>query len=316
MNNSLVSIIIPTYNRVDLIGETLDSVIAQTYTNWECIVVDDGSTDYTEELLEYYCERDNRIKYVLRPKNLKKGANSCRNYGFQISNGDFINWFDDDDLMHPDKLKIQKSILEIKSCNFIICQSLVFEGKLENVLGLRHEKIQSLSPLEDYIQQKIVWLTQSPMFKRKFLEELGELFNVHLQAAQEWEFFCRVLSESPIYCISNVPLVYLRKHEKSISYNKNWIVRELNYFKARTFVYMNESIQFNNNSKEYLRNYLGIKFKYLIRNGQLGCRSKLLVFSFINFKNYGFKFRSKILFTFLSYTIFNRGEFILKGVRF
>ena len=63
MQTPLVSIIIPTYNRVHLIGDTLDSVLSQTYTNWECIVVDDGSTDGTNELLVEYLKKDKRIQY-------------------------------------------------------------------------------------------------------------------------------------------------------------------------------------------------------------------------------------------------------------
>ena len=79
--SDLVSIIIPTYNREHLIGETLNSIIAQTHTNWECIVVDDGSTDNTEEVLKNYKEKDKRFIFLKRPDNLPKGANTCRNIG-------------------------------------------------------------------------------------------------------------------------------------------------------------------------------------------------------------------------------------------
>ena len=85
-----VSIIIPTYNRCHLIGQTLDSIISQSYKNWECIVVDDGSTDYTDELIEFYCRKDFRIRYFRRPKNRLKGANACRNYGWSKSSGRVI----------------------------------------------------------------------------------------------------------------------------------------------------------------------------------------------------------------------------------
>ncbi len=74
----LVSIIIPTYNRAHLIGETLDSVLAQTYTNWECIVVDDGSTDATDELMAKYCAKDARIRYYHRPDLHLSGGNGAR----------------------------------------------------------------------------------------------------------------------------------------------------------------------------------------------------------------------------------------------
>ena len=81
----LISIIIPTYNRSHLLGETLDSVLIQTYRNWECIVVDDGSTDYTPELMEFYIRKDSRFSFYRRPEEKAKGANACRNYGFEKS---------------------------------------------------------------------------------------------------------------------------------------------------------------------------------------------------------------------------------------
>lgn len=96
---SLVSIIIPTYNRAHLLGETLNSVMAQTYRNWECIVVDDGSTDHTNELLEFYNKKDSRIQYHHRPKSYPKGANPFRNYGFKLSHGEYVQWFDSDDII-------------------------------------------------------------------------------------------------------------------------------------------------------------------------------------------------------------------------
>ena len=77
----LVSIIIPTFNRANLISYTLDSVLNQDYTSWECLVVDDGSTDKTQEVVLGYIQKDSRIKLLHRPNDWIKGANSCRNYG-------------------------------------------------------------------------------------------------------------------------------------------------------------------------------------------------------------------------------------------
>ncbi|TXE17118.1 glycosyltransferase family 2 protein [Psychroserpens burtonensis] len=81
----LVSIIIPTFNRADLIGETLDSVLTQTYANWECLVGDDGSTDGTEEVLQNYVLKDIGFQYFKRPDTHLAGGNGARNYGFQFS---------------------------------------------------------------------------------------------------------------------------------------------------------------------------------------------------------------------------------------
>ena len=100
MNNPLVSIIIPTYNRAHIIHETLDSVLSQSYTNWKCIVVDDGSTDTTEEVLKSYVKKDARFQYNKRPIDRKKGANACRNYGLDLAKGAYIVFFDSDDVFY------------------------------------------------------------------------------------------------------------------------------------------------------------------------------------------------------------------------
>ena len=87
MSNPLVSIIIPTYNRAHLLEETLNSIVKQTYSNWECLIVDDGSKDDTDNFMESFIKKDKRFQYHKRPKNSPKGGNAARNYGFQLSKG-------------------------------------------------------------------------------------------------------------------------------------------------------------------------------------------------------------------------------------
>src|SRR5690554_2207297 len=118
----LVSIIIPTFNRAHLIGETLDSVIAQTYQNWECIVVDDGSTDHTAEIMANYLAKDSRFQYHHRPKNRPAGGNAARNFGFGVSKGEYINWLDSDDLFLPDKLSVQMEYMLHHKVEVHVCQ--------------------------------------------------------------------------------------------------------------------------------------------------------------------------------------------------
>lgn len=97
--NYLISIIVPTYNRAHLIGETLNSVLAQTYINWECIIIDDGSSDNTFEVLDRYVMLDKRFNYFSRPKEKLKGPSSCRNFGIEKSLGQYIVFLDSDDLI-------------------------------------------------------------------------------------------------------------------------------------------------------------------------------------------------------------------------
>ena len=127
MNTPLISIIIPTYNRAQLIKETLDSILGQTYANWECIIVDDGSTDTTLVTLENYCNKDSRFQFYSRPKNRVKGANACRNYGYSKSKGEFIQWFDSDDIMHTNHLEEKMKVFEQNpNLDFVVCNYKTF----------------------------------------------------------------------------------------------------------------------------------------------------------------------------------------------
>lgn len=263
MNNPLVSIIVPTYNRANLIGETLNSILAQTYTNWECIIVDDGSSDDTDEVVAEYIKKDNRFQYHKRSATYKSGGNGARNYGFELSKGEYINWFDSDDLMHPEKLEKQVISLHKSNYNFSVCQTLVFEKNIDNIIGLRHEKIISNNVLLDFITRDIIFLTQAPVLKRTFINKYNLIFDEELKAAQDWEFFCRVIFYSPDYLITNEPLVYVRKHDENISNNLTFKERTnwhncLARFKILNFIkkHQTENKQIIISLKKYLLNKL------------------------------------------------------------
>jgi glycosyltransferase involved in cell wall biosynthesis len=93
------------YNRADLVGETLDSVLAQTNQDWECIVVDDGSTDNSLEVVQKYCNRDSRIRLMNRPEEREKGAPACRNIGVENTTGEYVYFLDSDDLISSEFLQ-------------------------------------------------------------------------------------------------------------------------------------------------------------------------------------------------------------------
>ena len=100
-----VSVITPMYNCEKFISETIESVLNQTYTNWEMIIIDDCSTDKSKQIVKQYIERDKRIRLIALNEN--SGAAVARNKGIEVSSGRFIAFLDGDDLWEPNKLEKQ-----------------------------------------------------------------------------------------------------------------------------------------------------------------------------------------------------------------
>ncbi len=192
IESPLVSVIIPTYNRADLIGETLDSLLAQTYENWECIVVDDGSSDHTDEVMQAYVEKDSRIQYYHRPEEHLPGGNGARNYGFKRSNGQFIQWFDSDDLMVEKKIEKKVNALLTKKVDFVISKTKYFNHKNNSFFNYQFEESQV--SFESYAIDYIRWHTPDLMLKRNIAEKIS--FNEILKAGQEHNFNCKLLLQT------------------------------------------------------------------------------------------------------------------------
>lgn len=214
MSGPLVSIIIPTFNRAHLIGETLDSVIAQTYQNWECIVVDDGSTDDTAKVMEAYTAKDSRIQYHHRPPEHKPGGNGARNYGFKMSRGEYVNWFDSDDLMLPNFLE-EKIALFDEERVLVITTGYKGNEKCQNLEEFILSQPENL--FTQYASWKLEVLTPSVMIRKSFLKDF-DLFNEKLYRGQEAELFCRLfyrLSDLQ-YVIKNDFHFIRRMHNDSI----------------------------------------------------------------------------------------------------
>lgn len=211
----LVSIIIPTYNRAHLIGQTLDSVCAQTYEHWECIVVDDGSSDYTKELLAFYTEKDARIQYHNRPSDRPKGANACRNYGFELSTGKFIQWFDSDDLMVSSYYRdciihFEKN----KNLDLVLTNYDIFRDSDKVIFHRQRNVITNLSL--DYFTGKINFGTPHCVWKKSVVADF--VFDTLLTRAQELDFHFKILSSKRITwsCLDHTA-VLVRRHVDSIT---------------------------------------------------------------------------------------------------
>lgn len=213
ISQPLVSIIIPTYNRANLIGETLDSVLAQTYTHWECIIVDDGSSDNTDEVVREYLKKDPRFTYFHRPDTHKPGGNGARNYGFLQSKGEYIQWFDSDDLMHPEKLERQVDVLFEKPLAVAFCMWGKFVNTPEDAnINLKPYYQNYQDPymlLEDIGKYGSYIPCHAYLVDRKIISSSG-VWNESLKINQDGEFFCRVLLNCENVFFAKDVFVYYR----------------------------------------------------------------------------------------------------------
>ena len=144
-NLGLVSIITPSYNSSSFIAETIESILSQTYLNWELLITDDCSTDRSVEIIERYIQRDSRIKLFRLEKNC--GAGVCRNRSISEAKGRFIAFCDSDDRWCPEKLEKQLAFMREKDCalsytSYMTCDE---SGKISSiVIGKRRETYFSM----------------------------------------------------------------------------------------------------------------------------------------------------------------------------
>ena len=211
-----VSIIIPTFNRADLIGETLDSIIAQTYCNWECIIVDDGSTDNTSNLISENIKKDRRFSYFKRPEHKIKGGNACRNIGLDNAKGDFIVFFDSDDLMTSEHIELKvKGMLE-NDVDYVIFRTKFFNSDFNYIDKYYQFDKYEITPY-NYISQKINWLTYDICIKSSLAKSIR--FNESLQSGQEYNYFCKLILISSKAIFIDEVVTLRRHHENSIRSN-------------------------------------------------------------------------------------------------
>ena len=214
--NPLVSIIIPTYNRADLIRETLDSVISQQYNNWECIVMDDSSQDGTEKVVGEFIQKDRRFRFVQRPDSYMPGGNGARNYGFDLSRGELIQWFDSDDLMLENFL--QRKVETFKT--YPESQSVISRFTFFSAGGVSKTQYMFWNRYpgfhENTITVKIPVWTPSIIFRKSFLQETAERLDESLKRLQEYEFFTRLFVRHPHKTkLLDESLCLVRQHDET-----------------------------------------------------------------------------------------------------
>lgn len=211
----MISIIIATYNRATYIAETLTSIANQTYANFECIVVDDGSTDNSEEIILEFVKSDKRFMYLNRPDTVAKGANFSRNYGYTFSKGSYVKFFDSDDVMLPHHLEISLNFLKEGNYDFVVGDCINFNeyGFLERPYEIDRET--AVLSAMNFAQYKTGWITNDLLVTREYADQVSFLCGTKDQAT-EYQYNIKLLLLTQNGYLINEILTHRRIHEDGI----------------------------------------------------------------------------------------------------
>ncbi len=205
----LVTVIIPTYNRDWILKEAIDSVLSQDFENFELIVVDDGSTDNTQDILDGYT----RDIIVLRQDNC--GVSAARNAGIASASGHFIAFLDSDDLWLPGKLSMQIDFFN-SNPDALICQTeelWIRNGKRVNPKK-RHKKYSGL-----IFKHSLPLCIVSPsavMLKKSLLDKTG-VFDESFPACEDYDLWLRISCKYPVYLIDTPLIIKRGGHDDQLS---------------------------------------------------------------------------------------------------
>ncbi len=224
-----LSIVIPTYNRVGIVSETLSSVINQSFHEFECLVIDDFSSDGTTEIVSEFAKRDNRIQLFINKEN--KGACYTRNRGTKLSKTDMVCFLDSDDIWDSKYLEEQyKSLLNYPDASAAICKTLRFSGNISNI-SKPYGLVDYPITLARYLNCQIGWSTSAVLWRKGCLQSLGG-FSEELDMWQDWELNIRFLAANKQVAITNHVLTYYRdkRDNKQITSSKDSKAIAINFY--------------------------------------------------------------------------------------
>ena len=207
-NLSLVSVIIPTYNRAHLIVDTLRSVQTQTYPNWECIVVDDASTDNTAEVVEGL--QDPRIQFISLSK--KGNANVARNKGVEMAKGEYVAFLDSDDRYLPNHLETGLQILQREEAGLLVSSYYVF---LKDVKSIRITRAlrKNENPV-DFLLSDGFAQSSGLILKKKFANKIK--WNETLRSHQDYDYFEQLVNLGVKVAANTIPAYEIHWNKKRV----------------------------------------------------------------------------------------------------
>jgi glycosyltransferase involved in cell wall biosynthesis len=221
-----VSVIIPLYNGKKYILETLNSVLNQTFKDFEVIVIDDGSKDNSKEVLEKYLDR---IRYIYQENSGSPAA--AKNRGIKESKGEFLAFMDQDDLWQADKLAKQVKILEKdQKIGLVATNTLVFDSQTKEIKGKAWAKVSKMSAEQTrkrLLQGNFIVTSSAVMVRKETIE--GKGFDENMRLADDYELWFRIAKKWQLEFIEE-PLTKWRHNVSSLSHSHKKLLEDLVYF--------------------------------------------------------------------------------------
>lgn len=228
----LVSVVIPCFNHARYLERSVASVVGQSYEDWECVIVDDGSTDATPEVCRRLAGGDSRVSF-LRQSNA--GLSTARNAGIRRAKGELIQLLDADDLLQRHKLRTQVRYLAgHPSTDIAIGPAAFFRGSPERIRSWARSGVRTgdkaLPPTAAAILAALVaaniWVVHAALVRRRVFDEVG-LFDESLRAYEDWDLWlrCALADKTFSYICDTEDLALVREHESNMSANRAAMAR-------------------------------------------------------------------------------------------
>lgn len=288
MKNELITVIIPTYNREKTIIRSIESVLKQTYKNFEIIIVDDNSTDNTAEKIKNYINKYSNIKYIKH--SINKGGSAARNTGANMAKGKYLAFLDSDDEWLERKL--EKQVIEFEKNDkvaLVYTSFRVLDEKSGNIIRI-HKNTKYDDILIKLLYRNVIGTTSSILVKKECFDEVNG-FNENFLSCQDLELYIKLALKYEFGCVEDILLNYY-VHNKSISCNLDNLISGQNLLEE-----MIEEIAQKRELIEIKKNNILAK-----RYNQIG---KIYI-RFSDYKNARVYFKK-------SYELDNKIEYFIKG---
>ena len=243
----MVSIIVPTYNNAHLISETLKSIWNQTYSDWECLVIDNGSTDNTSDVVRIFCESDRRFIYVYQRNN---GVSAARNAGLRLLKGDYVQFLDSDDLLETDKISRQVEYLENNEDVDVVYSDFMrfasdIPGKFSGeAIAVGAGYVANSEMLPKLIRGNFLRIN-TPLLRRRVIDIVG-FFRENLYSVEDWEYWMRCACRRIKFTYYTAPAanVLVRINPNGLSHDLQTMQRH--YLPALQEIFIHESLGIRN----------------------------------------------------------------------